>query len=233
MAGNDTEMRYLSHSSNAEGGAVFKSSPSHLILEIKHNLGFAAELVLWCWLQNCQFLGFNGQENEGCISCFNTSGSDRGKMLMVPVGKERKQPAVKKIWIGTFNFQVCCAILGKFINKKAGIKAFCMNSSRKTVACMSRVGYLLCRMREQRKGARREQKAVRNTKPETMLWKMNEIVSPMAQWLLLLASVVGLCFPSRLIYFIIAQYTKETVLIGKRACMEIERSCKQKYAKTH
>lgn len=231
MAGNDTEMRYLSHSSNAEGGAVFKSSPSHLVLETKHNLGFAAELVLWCWLQNCQFLGFNGQENEGCISCFNASDSDRGKMSMVPVGKERKQPAVKKIWIGTFNFQVCCAILGEFINRKTGIKAFCMNSSRRTVVCVSRVGYLLCRMREQRKGARREQKAVRNTKPETMLWKMNEIVSP--QWLLLLALVVGLCFPSRLMYFIIAQYTKETVLIGKRACMEIERSSKQKYAKTH
>lgn len=225
---------YLSCGSNTEGGAVFKSSPSHLVLETKHNLCFAAELVLRCQLQSCQFLGFNGQENEGCISCFNISGSDRGKMSMVPVGKERKQPAVKTIRIGTFNFQVCCAILGEFINRKAGSKAFCMNSSKKTVVCVSGVGYLLCWMCEHRRCARREQKAVRNTtKPETMLWKMNEIVSPTAQWLLLLALVVGLCFPSRLIYFIIAQYTKETVLIGKRACMEIERSCKQKYAKTH
>lgn len=53
-----------------------------------------------------------------------------------------------------------------------------------------------------------------------------------------MTSVVGFggginAIPSRLIYFIIGQYTKKTVLVGKRACMEIERSCIQKYAKTH
>lgn len=168
MAGNDTEMRYLSRSSSTEGGAVFKSSPSHSGCVLFPGLCFAAELVLRCRLQNCRFLGFSGQENEGCKSCFNASGSDRGKMSTVPVGKERKQPAVKKIRISTFKFQVCCAILGEFSNRKAGIKAFCMNSSRKTVVCVSRIGYLLCWICEQRRCARREQKAVTRTKPETM-----------------------------------------------------------------